>query len=293
MQNSRVQVVKVGPKMMHQVMGFCLKLHVEQPNVKIGFKIDGEHGYVATNVVKNRNYNDRNYKDYYGLYVPFAAPCVPIFENAADIRGCFNDDAICKITRISKIYRLEHGEKPETKPEAKSETKPETKSETKPETKSETKPATKPETKHETSSSGLRPLPDDVDLATCFPIGKNQVMVQSKSALEMTEKILNMSTGEKDKFYESLPDLPYGSSLRITKIGKFYHSGGMCGGMEPIMIYSEEKQYKTPMKLWDDLSEIVMGIINKQSITGKKVLPKTMFIDRENKFIEKLRDLIS
>lgn len=89
----------------------CFKLNACKNNGTIGMKIIGEIGYIATNCKPSRNYNDHNYKDYYGLYLKeYGGLCIPVIENARDIGFIFNDDAVVKSTNKSKIYKIVQNE---------------------------------------------------------------------------------------------------------------------------------------------------------------------------------------
>jgi len=51
-------------------------------------------------------------------------------------------------------------------------------------------------------------------------------------------------------------------------------------------------EYRTPMKLWFPLTDIVSGIMKKQTITGKKILPHTLYLDEKDQWLVTLMNLV-
>lgn len=82
--------------------------------------------------------------------------------------------------------------------------------------------------------------------------------------------------------YNELSDLPFNNHLKITKIG-FIKNLGL------VQIISDDKAYKVDEKYWKDFELIHSMIVNKQSRIHKKILPISVFIDQNFKFIKTLR----
>ena len=125
--------------------------------------------------------------------------------------------------------------------------------------------------------------------------------------------------------YVNLPILPIGIPIDIKKIG-VYNWNPREGGPGELMKYSmfsklkpleypeainQDKDYtpedrvapviiadtqgavyRTSHELWGILANIHDGILIKQDLTGKKLLPKTLFIDRKKLWVCELMNLV-
>lgn len=73
--------------------------------------------------------------------------------------------------------------------------------------------------------------------------------------------------------------------MKITKFG-FIKNLGL------VQIISDDKTYKVDEKYWKDFELLHDIIVRKQGKTHKKILPISVFIDKDYKFIKTLRKRI-
>lgn len=105
------------------------------------------------------------------------------------------------------------------------------------------------------------------------------------------------------KYYANLPNLEEKMSIQIAKIGIYHNipyryltdqdSNEFPKGKNPALEYMENekvdpviivdtdgKTYKTPVQLWFPLQDVVKRILRIQFLTGRKIFPRTIYIDK-------------
>lgn len=122
-------------------------------------------------------------------------------------------------------------------------------------------------------------------------------------------------------YYLSLPKLPYGSTIRIDKIGclnynpltkehtgllQYKHFRVKCPAefpecknphvdydeqVSPVVIISGNVKYRVKMLLWFSLCETFSVILSRQSALNRKLLPISVLIDEKDQFMVKLMNL--
>ena len=165
-------------------------------------------------------------------------------------------------------------------------------------------------------------------------MSNKSILIQSKSMLKENKKCSEMTALELVKEYVNLPYLPTEQEIIIAKIGVYnWNQLTRCSGncihygmftlidkdeynvgtnpaldnmfdehVSPVVIIDNiGNKFKIKDNFWMALIDIHDGIIEKQSITHKKLLPYKIFIDKDkvtnngvvvNKWISKLFNLV-
>lgn len=155
------------------------------------------------------------------------------------------------------------------------------------------------------------------------PSGNISILIPSADAIRNSVKLSAQTPDEIVDDYLSLPKLPYGTTIRIDKIGclnfnpltkkqlgilpyknfrlKCPTEFPECKNpdndytddeqVSPVIIISGDVKYRVKMLLWFPLCDAFSSILSRQSAMNKKLLPISVLIDEKDKFMVKLLNL--
>lgn len=155
------------------------------------------------------------------------------------------------------------------------------------------------------------------------PRGRNAILIPSVEAIRNSIKLSAQTPDEVVDDYLNLPNLPYGTTITIDKIGclnynpltkehlgvlPYKHFRLKCPEeffecknpdleytddeqVSPVIIISGTIKYRVKMLLWFPLCDIFSKILLKQSALNKKLLPISVLIDEKDQFMATLMNL--
>lgn len=85
--------------------------------------------------------------------------------------------------------------------------------------------------------------------------------------------------------YKNLPELPYKTILKITKIEQSVFGD--------VYVFADKERYKINDFYNKKFEYVFKEIKNYQMLKCKKFFPKTVYIDKEYKFLDKLCEMIN
>lgn len=143
-------------------------------------------------------------------------------------------------------------------------------------------------------------IDEELSKNLCFDrlgVRNGKPFIPSKTVVSFLERNENKSKEEIMYEYNKLEKLPKNKEINIVRIGRIELLHNPLENIYPIIvtIYDEnekcEIQCQEDVRTWQDYKEVINNILMKQLKTGRKVLPKKIYVDEHFRYIEELKKL--
>lgn len=121
--------------------------------------------------------------------------------------------------------------------------------------------------------------------------------IPSKTVVSFLERNENKSKEEIMHEYNKLEKLPKNKEINIVRIGRIEILHNLLENTYPVIVTINDEnekcevQCQEDVRTWKDYNEVINNILMKQMKTGKKVLPKKIYVDEHFRYIEELKKL--